>query len=110
MLCVVGMIVSVILMLVVTVRLVTPPDRGTALRMAVARGNVQQVNKALSKGADVNQRSPQGRTPLMLAVASGNQSVVEHLLQHGADVRLQDAQGWTALMIAAQRGMPGFFA
>jgi ankyrin repeat protein len=77
-------------------------DKNSQLIQAVARGNVQAIQIALTNGADVNTKTNDGRmTVLMWAVSNDDMNVVRFLLENGADVNLKGtAFGDTALMIA----------
>jgi ankyrin repeat protein len=67
----------------------------------VGTGNTQDVQAAISNGADVNARDLEGETPLMFASGSRNAEIVETLLRGGADINARDSyRGQTALMFA----------
>jgi hypothetical protein len=51
----------------------------------------------LKAGADINQRSSDGRTPLMWAAFRNNEKMVNFLLDYGADMHLEDNFGWNAM-------------
>lgn len=53
----------------------------------------------LKAGADVNQRSSDGRTPLMWAAFRNNEKMCNFLLENGADMHLEDNTGWNAMDI-----------
>jgi ankyrin repeat protein len=78
---------------------------GTAKFFAAAEsGNVQEVDRLLAAGADVNARDSQGETPLFYASFSGSKEVAELLLAHGADINAPDREGLTPLHAAAYQG------
>jgi len=59
------------------------------------------VKYLISKGADINSRSCDGRTPLHMAVKyGGNLEVVEYLISYGADINARNAGGVTPFHIA----------
>jgi hypothetical protein len=85
-----------------------------ALTLAAERGNVDNVECLLGRGADVNEMvslntSRNGHEnmgcPLHKAVENGHATVVDILLNAGADVSIRDAKGRTAADIAAQGGL-----
>ena len=47
----------------------------------------------LKYGADINQRSIDGRTPLMWASIQGNISIMSLILENGGDKNLTDQEG-----------------
>src|SRR5438477_3195302 len=61
-----------------------PQSLGDALHAAVRAGNLDEVKRSVSAGADVNARDPLGSTPLLIAAWSGNTEIVSFLLAHGA--------------------------
>lgn len=79
------------------------------LLLAAERGEVEQVQAFLERGADPNVPSSDGVTPLILAAREGHQEVVECLLTSGADVNCCSEPGYsggnsTALRCAVVRG------
>ncbi len=76
-----------------------------ALHMAVRSGNLNEVDKLLASGADVNARDTLGGTPLLDAAWAGNVEIARVLLQHGADVNAVHREaGSTALEYAVLTG------
>jgi len=69
-------------------------------------GTAEQVQKAITGGADVNARDAADRTVLMLAAASNQDvRVISILLKAGAKINARGPNGWTALMMAAYSNM-----
>ena len=70
----------------------------TPLIRAAARGNLQEVNALLGKGADPNvQSSHQGITALMCAAYFGHLEVVKALVAKGARLNQKDRNGGGAV-------------
>lgn len=70
------------------------------------RGDIAQLRKALSNGADANAFAENGSSLLMMATARRNMPLVRLLLEHGADVNalnrspIPGKAGRNALMVA----------
>ena len=79
-------------------------DKGMSLRIAANSGDLEEVERLLNEGADINARAMNGMTPLILASQMGHTKVVEVLLHRGADVNAKSNAGSTALMLAKERG------
>ena len=69
---------------------------------ASAEGNLAQVKKLLSEGADCNVTDPKGRTALIEAAWGGYLDVVKVLIEKGADINCSDNSGFTPLMRAVE--------
>ena len=61
-------------------------------------GDVDQLERALARGADVNACNNLGLTPLMMAAYHGQTDMVKALVEHGADVNAVDKGGLTAML------------
>ncbi|MEM9018640.1 MAG: ankyrin repeat domain-containing protein [Verrucomicrobiota bacterium] len=62
-------------------------DEGvTSLMIAANDGNLTEVERLLSSGADVDEKSAYAWTPLMFAARAGHAEVVSALLEAGAEV------------------------
>ena len=60
-----------------------------AFYLAVERGDIDQIQRHIDWGADINQLNPDGRRPLHVAAAKGSMVVTRLLVRHGAaDVHL----------------------
>ena len=79
-------------------------DGVTLLMTAVREGDLQELERLLKAGVDVNARGERGWTPLMVAADRGDARVLKALLERGADVDGRDGDGWTPLMVAAWGG------
>ncbi len=78
-------------------------DKNHELREAVYNGDLQQVEKLIREGANVNQvflGSPLICLAAQSAVLNPDKeqslSIVKLLIEHGADVEAKDDFGWTA--------------
>jgi ankyrin repeat protein len=72
---------------------------------AVKARNIEQIQRALDEGADMNTEDPHlRRSPLVLAALRGYLEIVSLLIKHGANVNHTDSTGFTALLEAARRG------
>lgn len=77
-------------------------DLDEELFLAVADGDIQQVNRILKKFQDPNCQNQDGATPLFKACEAGHTEVVSFLLEHRADC---EADGWSPLMVAVERAL-----
>ena len=87
-----------------------------ALIYAAQRGNIENVDYLLARGADVNEMTKVSSftisrddvgSPLHKAVEYGQLSVLDTLLNAGADVTLKDGKGRTVRDIAEEKGLDG---
>src|SRR5262245_28941107 len=77
-------------------------DGAAALLWAVHRNQIDQVDRLIGAGADVNARNELGVTPLSEAALAGNTGIIERLLKAGANADSPGADGQTALMVVAR--------
>lgn len=72
------------------------------IHSAAAQGDVAQLERLLSQGAEVNAREPNNgsSTPLHAAAKHGHLAATNLLLQHGALPTLRDARNSTPLQVA----------
>ena len=66
-------------------------------------GKLDQVEKLLNQGADVNAGDIYDGSALLTAASQGRYEIAELLINHGADVNAQNARYGTALQAAASR-------
>jgi hypothetical protein len=85
--------------------MVQAQDRNSALIDASKKGDLQEVNRLLTEGADVNAKGSNGVTALMAASELGQVEVVKTLLDKGADTKAKDLKGQTALIWASGKGL-----
>jgi ankyrin repeat protein len=76
----------------------------SALHYAAIKGHSKIVSLLISKGAQVNQHSPDGDTPLISAVRSGDVDTVQALIRAGADPLLSNFKAQNAIETAKSEG------
>ncbi len=81
-----------------------PTEADQQLMQAAYKGNLNEVNEALAKGADVKARGQLGDTALNEAAEQGHFEVVERLLAAGSDIENLGGADKTPLMNAAFAG------
>ena len=74
---------------------------GEPLHEAAKKGDLDQVNRLIEKGASVDLLDENSNTPLYIAVGQGHKDVVELLILKGADVNVVCWRGYTPLHWAA---------
>jgi len=75
-----------------------------ALTGAAARGDINEVNRLLDEGADLNEKDGNGFTAIALAAMNGKSNMVKLLADRGADVNIKElGGGWTPLHLAVAR-------
>ena len=75
-----------------------------SLYLAVQRGDIDQIQRHIDWGADINQIDVDGRQPMHVAAEQGEQVVVRLLLENGADIDSLDSEDRTPLAIAIING------
>jgi ankyrin repeat protein len=81
----------------------TPGTRSTRQHYYGSAGDLAKVRLLISKGADVNAGSKQGRTPLIVAAShDGASEVVKFLIEKGAHISAKDGAGSTPLVAATE--------
>lgn len=76
----------------------------TDLHFAAQRGELQEIERLVAGGIDVNVRDQSGNTPLKYACAEPSLEAIQRLIDLGADVNLADDRGFTPLHCAAGHG------
>lgn len=76
----------------------------SALHYAAIKGHTKIVSLLISRGANVNEHSPDGDTPLILAVRSGDVDTVQALIKAGADPLLSNFKAQNAIETARSEG------
>jgi len=83
----------------------TAPDPPTIpFYLALQRGDLNQIERHLKHGVDVNAVDPDGERPLHVAASGGRWVVAELLLKQGADIDAPDSEGRTPLLVALLAG------
>ena len=77
---------------------------GLELIEASHSDRMDEIERLIEAGADVNAKNEKGGTALMYASIVGNLEILEKLIEKGADIDAKSARGWTALMLASHRG------
>ncbi len=81
------------------------PDKpSVSLYLAVQRGDLDQLERHIFWGTDINARLPNGQYPLHVAAEKGRIIMVRTLLEHGAEIDRQSAAGHSALDLAVLTG------
>jgi len=81
------------------------PDRpSVALYLAVQRGDLDQLERHIHWGTDINMLLPNGQYPLHIAADKGRIIMVKTLLKHGADMDRTTTDGASALDLAILSG------
>ena len=84
-----------------TLRQVNLPAVTAELLRVAESGDVDEMERLLSRVADINARNRHGMTALMKAAFFGHEPAVRVLLEHGADPNLMRNDSFTALALAA---------
>lgn len=76
-------------------------DARSAIRAAISRNDLPEIERLLEDGTDVNRRERDGSTPLSSAALFGNLEIAKYLIEQGADVERTNRDGNTPLHVAA---------
>lgn len=71
---------------------------------ALQSGDLEQIERHIVHGSDIEAMSPDGQRPLHIAAQSGRWVVAEMLLKHGADINATDSKGHSPLFVALASG------
>jgi ankyrin repeat protein len=91
-------------LVLVCLLLASPITQAGNIHDAARAGDLEQLQKMVVQGADVNEKAVRDETPLMHAALAGQGEVVNYLLQRGANINARNASGMTALHAAAYAG------
>lgn len=73
---------------------------------AIQRGDIEQIERHIRWGTDIDQLDKDGKRPLHVAAELGNYAVVKLLIKNGADIDAPDREGHTPLYAAVMAGKP----
>jgi tankyrase len=80
-------------------------SRGEPITRASAAGDLEEVQRLVAEGVDVNTQERKARTPLQEAARFGHAEIVQLLLRHGGDPNIAEADaGFTPLAFAVKGG------
>lgn len=97
--------VTVLFLSVLLLSACSEPDRPSIpLSLAVSRGDIDQLERHMFWGSDLEKPDPTGQRPLHITATKGNVVVVRMLLDHGVQIDAPDATGHTALQLAILAG------
>lgn len=100
-----AILISITLALSLLIAGCSEPDRPSiTLFLAVQRGDLDQLDRHIHWGADVNATLSNGQKPLHAAAQAGRFVMVKTLLKHGAAIDQVTADGDTALDLAILGG------
>lgn len=98
-------LIAALLLLPLLLNGCSEPDRPSIpLYMALQRGDIDQLERHIYWGSDIQALTPDGLRPLHIAATKGNVVMAKQLLKHGADVNALDSEGVTALQHAILTG------
>jgi ankyrin repeat protein len=72
------------------------------LMVAASRGLIMEIERLISKGADIDGESNEGATPLIFAIANNQLGAVKILLSHNPNLDKITSSGETPLLISAK--------
>ena len=98
-------IAGIFLLALLALAACSKPDEPTiGFYPALQRGDIDQIERHIYWGEDLNQATPDGRMPLHIAAEGGRWVVVELLLDNGAQIDSEDQQGHSPLYEALMAG------
>jgi len=81
------------------------PDRPSiSLYLAVQRGDLDQIERHIHWGSDINQLGPDGQRPLHVAASMGRVAITQLLIRTGTDIEAVNLRGRTPLQEAVLAG------
>lgn len=91
-------------LLLIVLTSLAPVSFAGLIHDAAKSGDLEQIQRLVVKGTDVNEKSSQDETPLIIAALAGQSEIASYLLQRGADIDARSAPGLTSLHAAAYAG------
>ena len=83
------------------------PEKPTVtLYLAMQRGDIEQIERHIAWGSDLDRLDRDGYTPLHVAVRNGRLAITRLLLKQGVDVDKEDARGHTPIYHAIYTANP----
>lgn len=81
------------------------PEKPTiALNLAIERGDINQIERHVQWGSDINRANNEGETPLHIAATQGSYIIIKLLIKNGANIDTLDKAGNSALTRAVLGG------
>jgi hypothetical protein len=77
------------------------PTPHVSLHVAALQGSIDEIQKHIKAGSDLNEKDEYGSSPLIIAVTFGKNEVARALIEAGADMKITNNEGSTPLHIAA---------
>jgi len=74
------------------------------LYRAIHSGDLDQIERHLHHGTDINERDRNGDTPLHVAAHRGKPVIARMLVKHGAELEALDSRGRTPMSVALLAG------
>ncbi|WP_456379993.1 ankyrin repeat domain-containing protein [Thiolapillus sp.] len=83
------------------------PEKPTVtLYLAMQRGDIEQIERHIAWGTDMNQLDRDGYAPLHTAVHKGRIAITRLLIKEGVDIHVRDSNGHTAMYHAVLGAHP----
>ncbi|HID46111.1 MAG TPA: hypothetical protein EYP34_10190 [Chromatiaceae bacterium] len=96
----------IILLLFLLIGCSEPEKPTVTLYLAMQRGDIEQIERHIAWGTDMNQLDRDGHAPLHVAVRKGRIAITRLLIKEGVDVNIKDTKGHTAMYHAVFTANP----
>jgi ankyrin repeat protein len=77
------------------------PTPHVLIHVAALQGNIDEIQKHITAGSDLNEIDAYGSTPLAVAITFGKTDVAKSLIEAGADLSIANSEGSAPLHAAA---------